>query len=70
MLEEAGVEVTEANRERIDRVIEEYVADRAAYGRCSRIVEEASGQIAGDRTMRQELIWRLQEAAGLQTIRE
>lgn len=64
------MEVTEENRDRIDQVIQDYVADRAVYGRCSKVVEEASGQIASDRTMREELIQRLQRAAGVQTIEE
>jgi len=69
MLEEAGVEVTEENRERIDEVIHEYVADRAAYGRCSILPQEASGQISSDRTMRQELIERLQKEAAVRTVK-
>jgi hypothetical protein len=63
MLEEAGVEVTEENRERIDTVIHTYVNDRSSVGLCSVVMREASAQIAGDKTMRQELIGKLQEAA-------
>jgi hypothetical protein len=71
MLEEAGVEVTEENRERIDTVIHKYVNDRSSVGLCSVVMREASSQIAGDTTMRQELIEKLQEAARpLSEIRE
>jgi hypothetical protein len=63
MLEEAGVEVTEENRDRIDAVIHKYVNDRSSVGLCSVVMREASGQIAGDKTMRQELMEKLQEAA-------
>ncbi|HHT76044.1 MAG TPA: hypothetical protein PKX52_07590 [Methanomassiliicoccaceae archaeon] len=63
MLEDAGVEVTEENRERIDAVIEQFIAERSALGKCSRVPAEASGEISGDRTMRDELIERLRKAA-------
>lgn len=68
MLEEAGVEVTEENRERIDQVIHDFVSDRSSYGRCSHVIEKASEQIQGDRTMRLELIDRLQRAAAPQKV--
>lgn len=70
MLEEAGVEVTEANRERIDAVIHDYIEERSANGKCSRIPSEASGQIAGDRTLRNELLERLKLAAEGRAIKE
>lgn len=64
MLDDAGVQVTEENRDRIDAVIEDYIAKRSADGKCSRIPSEASGQISGDRTLRDELIERLRKAEG------
>jgi GTP-binding protein EngB required for normal cell division len=71
ILEEAGVEVTEENKERVDAVIHEYVNDRSSIGLCSVVMREASGQIAGDKTMRQELIEKVQEAARpVETIRD
>jgi hypothetical protein len=71
MLEEAGVEVTEENKDRVDAVIHEYVNARSAVGLCSVVMREASGQIAGDKTMRQELIEKIREAAGpVETIRD
>lgn len=57
------MEVTEENRERIDEVIHKYVNDRSSVGLCSVVMREASAQIAGDMTMRQELMQKLQEAA-------
>ncbi|NLK26609.1 MAG: hypothetical protein GX307_08580 [Euryarchaeota archaeon] len=63
VLEEAGVEVNDENRERIDQVIHDYVVDQASHGRCSMIIEEASQQIAGDSGMRRELIDKLQQVA-------
>jgi uncharacterized 2Fe-2S/4Fe-4S cluster protein (DUF4445 family) len=63
ILEEAGVEVNEENRDRIDEVLSDYVADRSSCGLCSVVVSEASGQIAGDRDMREELIERVRRAA-------
>jgi hypothetical protein len=64
MLDDAGVKVTEENRDRIDTVISEYIAMRSSDGRCSTIPSEASGQISADRTLRDELIERLRKAEG------
>ena len=63
ILEEAGVEVTEENRERIDQAIREYVDDRSSYGKCSAVMKEASSQITGDKNMHQELIEKVKVAA-------
>jgi hypothetical protein len=63
ILQEAGVEVTEENRDRIDQVIHDYVNDRSSYGKCSAVMREASEQIGKDRTMRQELIDKVRGAA-------
>jgi len=35
MLKEAGVEVTDKNKEKIDHVIHEYIGEQSNYGRCS-----------------------------------
>lgn len=67
VLEEAGVEVTEENRDRIDQAIHDYVNDRSSYGKCSVVMREASSQISGDLTMRQELIKKVREAAKPET---
>ncbi|NLI73214.1 MAG: hypothetical protein GX369_00360 [Euryarchaeota archaeon] len=66
ILEEAGVEVTEDNRDFIDAVLEQYLSERSAQGRCSRIPSKASDQISGDRNLRDELIERLKIAAKTQ----
>ena len=63
ILEEAGVEVTEENRERIDQAIREYVNDRSSYGKCSAVMKEASSQITEDKNMHQELIEKVRVAA-------
>jgi hypothetical protein len=68
ILEKAGVEVTEENRERIDEVLHQYVNERSSMGLCSPVMREASGQIDGDKVMRQELMVKLQEAARPVTI--
>ncbi len=70
MLEEAGVEVTEENRERIDAVIHDYIEERAAHGKCSTIPSEASIQITGDGTLKGELLARLRQAAEVPVIKE
>ena len=64
MLDDAGVQVTEENRDRIDAVIEEYISHISAHGKCSNIPSEASGQISKDHTLRDELIERLRKAEG------
>lgn len=63
VLEEAGVEVTEENRDRIDKVIQDYVENNSSVGRCSAVLQEAGSQIAEDRGMKRELIQRVKAAA-------
>lgn len=35
VLKEAGIEVTDDNRKRVDEVIHQYIGEQANYGRCS-----------------------------------
>jgi hypothetical protein len=35
MLKEAGIEVTDKNKNKIDKVIHRYVGEQSSYGRCS-----------------------------------
>jgi len=63
ILERAGVEVTEENRDRVDAAIQEYVNARSSMGLCSAALKEASSEIGDDPTMRNELITKVREAA-------
>jgi hypothetical protein len=60
VLDEAGVEVTDANKERVDEVIHLYIGEQSQYGRCSADWRKARTEIQADEAMRQELIDKLQ----------
>ena len=60
ILKEAGVEVTEENREKVDEVIHQYIGKQSGYGRCSADWRKARKEIQVDEAMRQELIDKLQ----------
>lgn len=58
-MKEAGVEVNEKNKEKIDAVIHRYVGEQSSYGRCSADWRQARTQIAGNEKTRKELIGKL-----------
>jgi len=62
-LKEAGVEVSDGNREKIDEVIHKFIGEKAAYGRCSPNWSKARKEVQADEQMRKELIERLRSAA-------
>jgi len=63
VLGEAGVEVTDRNREKVDDVIHEYIGEKSSYGRCSADWRKARKEINADEEMRSELIERLKSLA-------
>ena len=63
ILGEAGVEVTDRNREMVDDVIHEYIGEKSSYGRCSADWRRARKEINADEEMRSELIERLKSLA-------
>jgi len=63
VLGEAGVEVTDRNREMVDDVIHEYIGEKSSYGRCSADWRKARNEINADEEMRSELIERLKSLA-------
>jgi len=63
VLEEAGVEVTDENKDRVDEVIRQYIGEQSSYGRCSADWRKARTEIQADEEMRQELIGKLQSMA-------
>jgi len=58
-LKEAGVEVTDENREKIDEIIHKYIGEQSRYGRCSGDWRRARKEIQADEKMKQELIEKL-----------
>jgi hypothetical protein len=63
VLEEAGVEVTDENREGVDEIIHEYIGEKSKYGQCSADWRKARTQIKADEEMRNELVQRLRPLA-------
>jgi hypothetical protein len=59
VLKEAGVKVTDENREKIDEIIHKYVGEQSRYGRCSGNWRRARKEIQADEKMKQELIEKL-----------
>ncbi|MDH5689391.1 MAG: hypothetical protein OEZ48_16195 [Candidatus Bathyarchaeota archaeon] len=63
VLKEAGVEVTDENREKVDEVIHQYIGEQSSYGRCSADWRKARKEIQAHEQMRNELVERLQSTA-------
>jgi len=59
VLKEAGVEVTDENREKVDEIIHQYIGEKSKYGRCSADWRKARKEIKADEAMRSKLIERL-----------
>jgi hypothetical protein len=59
VLKEAGVQVTEKNKDAIDQVIHDYVSEQASYGRCSADWRKARKEINEKPEMKKELIKKL-----------
>ena len=61
-LKEAGVKVTDKNKQKIDQVIHHYVGEQSSYGRCSADWRKAKKEIQENDKMKQELIEKLRAA--------
>jgi hypothetical protein len=59
VLNEAGVQTNDSNKEQIDAVIHKYIGEQSSYGRCSADWRKARKEIQGDEKMKQELIAQL-----------
>lgn len=59
MLKEAGMKVTDKNKEKVDKVIHRYIGEQSSYGRCSPNWSKARKEIQGDDAMKKELIEQL-----------
>jgi predicted Fe-Mo cluster-binding NifX family protein len=62
VLREAGIEVTEENRERIDTVIHEVIGETSKYEHCSGDWRKIGKLVKGDEQEKKKLIKRLQSA--------
>jgi len=63
VLEDAGIEVTDENREKIDEIIHDFIGEQSRYGRCSADWKKARKEIQADEEMRQELFEKLRSSA-------
>ncbi|MCS7097585.1 MAG: hypothetical protein NZ922_01215 [Candidatus Methanomethyliaceae archaeon] len=59
LIKEAGLKITESNKDKIEEVIHKYIGEQASYGRCSTQWKKALKQIQADEKMKKELIDRL-----------
>jgi hypothetical protein len=59
VLKEAGVEVTDKNKEKIDAVIHKYIGEQSSYGRCSANWRKARKEIEANDKMKKELLGKL-----------
>jgi predicted Fe-Mo cluster-binding NifX family protein len=59
VLKEAGVEVTDKNKEKVDNIIHKYIGEQSSYGRCSADWRKARTEIQENKEMKQELIEKL-----------
>jgi predicted Fe-Mo cluster-binding NifX family protein len=62
MLKEAGVKVTDKNKQKIDQVIHHYIGEQSSYGRCSADWRKARKEIQENDEMKRELIGKLRSA--------
>lgn len=62
MLKEAGIKVTDENKDKVDKVIHRYIGEQSSYGRCSADWRKARKEIQDDEAMKKELIEQLQTA--------
>jgi hypothetical protein len=58
-LKEAGIEITDQNKDAIDKAIHEFIGEQSSYGRCSADWKRARGEIRENHRIMQELIVKL-----------
>jgi hypothetical protein len=59
VLKEAGLKVTDKNKEKIDQAIHKYIGEQSSYGRCSADWRKARKEIQENNEMKQELVTKL-----------
>ena len=63
VLKEAGVDVTDSNKSRINKVIHDYIGSTASYGHCSVDWTRKGKEIRGDEAKMKELVEKVKKAA-------
>jgi single-stranded DNA-specific DHH superfamily exonuclease len=63
LAKEAGIEINDANKEKIDKFIHEYIGKQSSYGRCSADWKKARKEIVADEKMKKELLSQLKAIA-------
>ena len=63
ILKEAGIEVTDENREKIDEAIHQYIGEQSSYGRCSADWRKARKEVQANEQLKRELVERLKSLA-------
>lgn len=63
LIKEAGIEVKDENKAKIDDIIHKYINEQISYGRCSPNWSKARKQVQSDEKMRKELIEKLKVLA-------
>ena len=58
-MNEAGIEVTDKNRNKIEKIIHRYVGEQSKYGRCSAQWRKALEEIESDEALKKDLIEQL-----------
>jgi len=56
ILKEAGIEVTDENREKIDEAVHEFIGEKAKYMRCSADWKAMSKKVKADEKARKKLV--------------
>jgi hypothetical protein len=59
VLTEAGLKVTDKNKEKVDQVIHKHIGEQSSYGHCSPDWKKARKEIQEDPKMKAELIEKL-----------
>jgi hypothetical protein len=62
VLKEAGIEVTNRNKDKIDDIIHHYIGEQSSHGHCSAVWKKARKEIAESAEMKRELIEKLKRA--------
>jgi len=61
-LKDAGIEVTEENKEKIDEIIHQYVGESSRYERCSGDWRKVGQRVKADEKEKKKLIEKLRAA--------
>ena len=60
VLKENGIDITDQNRDKIDKIIHQYIGEQSRHGRCSADWKKARKEVKANEQMRQELIEQIQ----------